>query len=620
MGGTGGNRKRIRLPHQNGGVMFRKYKWNFVAVVLFASTIGFLIFDIVLFFSIRHYLFRQTFHEMQMKTQLAVELFEQRNLYSATDNFSAMMEFTYQIQEILDSRVTLIDSSGRVIADSDVRPDEVSEMDNHINRPEVKGATRRGWGQSYRRSDTVNLKLFYTAYPIHYRGKMIGFLRLAYYAENFNESMNTIITLIIAANLVGLILLFWVALLSGTVVTFPILRIVRTAKRISAGDLERTFQEHRKDEVGTLARILNQLTDRLKLQITQISGERAKLEHIFTNLDIGIIAIDDEKNIIHINPEIYQILGFHTNNINSDEIRKILETKQLITSIDETLKTGNKKSDELIYPTYFGKKYLRYIVTPFYLVEQSKSGALIQLQNITELKTLEAIRRDFVANASHELKTPLTAIIGYAETLLEGAIDLPNARLKFIRKIREQGQRLEFLVSDLLKLSELEREQPLVMNEISLNTILEEALEELREKAKQKNIEITTELPTDSSVKADAEGIRTVFNNLIDNAIKYTPANGTVSICVKPVHKTRLRIMISDNGIGIDKKYHDRIFQRFYRVDKARSRAMGGTGLGLAIVKHIIEGHGKNIHIKSKPGEGSTFWFDLDVSKMKADM
>ncbi len=592
--------------------MFSKYKWNFVAVVLFASLIGFIIFDIVLFFNIRHYLFRQTFHELQMKTRLAVELFEQRNLHSASDNFPAMMQFTYQIQDILNSRVTLIDSSGRVIADSDVSPEEVASMDNHINRPEVKGAIKHSWGQSYRRSDTVNLKLFYSAYPIHYQGKMIGFLRMAYYAENFDESMNKIIMLIIASNFVGLILLFWVALLSGTVVTFPILRIVRTAKRISAGDLDRTFHEQRKDEVGTLAHILNQLTERLKLQIAQISRERAKLEHIFTNLDIGIIAIDNEKNIVHVNPVIYEILEFHSNDINSDEIRKIIDADRLIDSINDTLITGNKKSDELIYSTRHGKKYLRYIVTPFYLAEQNKSGALIQLQDITELKTLEAIRRDFVANASHELKTPLTAIIGYAETLLEGAAESPIARVKFIRKIREQGQRLEFLVSDLLKLSELEREQPLVMNKISLNIILDEALDEFREKSKQKNITITTDIPPNSLIMADAEGIRTVFNNLIDNAIKYTPETGVVMICVTHIKDNRLRIEITDTGIGIDRKYHDRIFQRFYRVDKARSRAMGGTGLGLAIVKHIIEGHNGTIHLKSKPGSGSTFWFNLD--------
>lgn len=592
--------------------MFSKYKWNFVAVVLFASLIGFIIFDIVLFFNIRHYLFRQTFQELQMKTRLAVELFEQRNLHSASENFPALMQFTYQLQDILNSRVTLIDSSGNVLADSDVRPEAVSRMDNHINRPEVKGAIKKSWGQSYRRSDTVNLKLFYSAYPIHYQGKMIGFLRLAYYAENFDESMNKIIILIVASNFVGLILLFWVALLSGTVVTFPILRIVRTAKRISEGDLDRTFQEHRKDEVGTLARILNQLTDRLKLQISQISRERAKLEHIFTNLDIGIIAIDDEKSIVHVNPEIHQILGIESDDITCGEIRTILDSNRLSEAINDTLNTGNKKTDELVYSTFCGKKYLRFIVTPFYLAEQNKSGALIQLQDITELKTLEAIRRDFVANASHELKTPLTAIIGYAETLLEGAIESPNARLKFIRKIREQGQRLEFLVSDLLKLSELEREQPLVMHKISLNIIIEEMLEEFTEKSKQKNITITTEIPVNSLVMADAEGIRTVFNNLIDNAIKYTPENGTIKICAKLVND-KLRVEIIDTGIGIDSKYHDRIFQRFYRVDKARSRAVGGTGLGLAIVKHIIEGHGGTIHLKSKPGEGSTFWFELDT-------
>ena len=376
--------------------------------------------------------------------------------------------------------------------------------------------------------------------------------------------------------------------------------------------MERTFPVRRKDEIGTLSLILNQLTERLKNQIKQISNERTKLQQILTNLDIGIIVIDQNKNILHVNPEMFQILELDTPKIQNKNIIELVRSEQLLNAIDNVLKNGSKKIDEFIYYITSGRKYLRYMVTSYHLSEEKMRGVLIQLQDITELKKLEAIRRAFVANASHELKTPLTAIVGYAETLLEGAVETSQLRKKFIRKIREQSQRLEFLINDMLKLSEFEREQPTELSATNLFQILREVIDEFKEKARQKNIKIFLKSGKNIIVKIDAEDIRTAFNNLIDNAIKYTPDKGTITINVDATEHNRVKIEIVDTGIGIYSKYHDRIFQRFYRVDKARSRQLGGTGLGLAIVKHIIEQHGSSIHVKSELGKGSCFWFELE--------
>lgn len=594
--------------------MFKKYKWNFIFVVLFVSIIGFIIFDVILYHSIKNYLFEQTFQEMQMKTQLAVMLLEQKKLHSLHENYDELYDVTYRIRNSVNSRVTIIDSTGLVLTDSDVARARVRFMDNHINRPEVQQAIEKNWGQSYRKSDTVNRKLFYSAFPIKYQDKNVGFLRLAYYSQNFEESMQKIVSLIVAANLTGLLILFGFALFSGTVVTFPILKIVSIAKKISAGDLERTFPVHRKDEIGTLALILNQLTDRLKTKINQVSDERTKLQQILTNLDIGIIVIDQHKNILHANPETFRIFDLEALEIKNTNVIEIVRSEQLLNSIDSVLKTGSKKTDEFIYYAASGKKYLGYMVTPYHPAEEKMTGVLIQLQDITELKKLEAIRRDFVANASHELKTPLTAILGYAETLLEGAAEAPHSRIKFIRKIREHAQRLEFLIVDLLKLSELEREHLVELRAVDLFDILQEIIDEFSEKSGQKNIKISLKIPENIKVKADEETIRTVFNNLIDNAIKYSPQDGTITISVNAIENNRVKIGIIDTGIGIDPKYHDRIFQRFYRVDKARSRELGGTGLGLSIVRHIIEQHGSKIFVASELGKGSCFWFELEKS------
>jgi len=592
--------------------MFKRYRWNFVYVVILVSVISFLIFDIILFYSIKSYLFRQTMDEMKMKTDLAVRLVEQKNLLPFAVNSAALFNLTVELNEIVNSRVTIIDSSGTVLTDSDVEKPKVPAMDNHIHRPEVQDALKNGWGQIYRRSDTVQRNLFYTAFPIQHNGKAVGFLRLAYYAHGFEQSMKQILTLIVTANVIGLIILVLAALYLGSVVTYPILKIVKTAQRISDGELDSSFPVRRKDEVGTLALILNQLTERLKAQIRQISSERSKLQDILMNLDMGIIVISKNKQILNANPEISRILEIENEEIIDQKISEILDSEILKKAIENTLKNGNKESGEFICPRNDRKIFLGYVLTPFYIAEQNSTGVLIQIQNITELKTLEAIRKDFVTNASHELKTPLTAMIGYAETLIEGAADEPIARMKFIRKIREQAQRLEFLVADLLHLSQIESDEPLEMTALPLIPMIKEIMEDFGEKLKQKDINLYLETPGELKVKMDEEGMRVVFNNLLDNAIKYTPENGIITIRVHDSDHHRVKIEVCDTGIGIDQKYHNRIFQRFYRVDKARSRSLGGTGLGLSIVKHIIEKHGSRISVNSELGKGSCFCFELE--------
>jgi two-component system phosphate regulon sensor histidine kinase PhoR len=381
--------------------MFKKYKWNFVFVVMIVSVIGFIIFDVILYHSLKSYLFENTFQEMKMKSQLALMLLEQKELQSLSDNFPELYNITFQIRNIVNSRVTIIDPSGHVLTDSDVARDSVRFMDNHINRPEVQQAIDNDWGQSYRRSDTVKRKLFYTAFAIKYQNTDIGFLRLSYYSQHFEESMNKIASLMISANLIGLFILFWIALFSGARVTFPIFKIVGIAKQISSGDLDRTFPVKRKDEIGTLALILNQLTERLKNQINQISDERTKLQQILTNLDTGIIVIDQNKNILHANPEIFNILELENIEIENINIMEIVRSEQLLNSINKVLEETAKSTDEFIYYMTSGRKYIRYIITPFHVTAEEKTGALIQIQDITGLKKLEAVRRIFVANASH---------------------------------------------------------------------------------------------------------------------------------------------------------------------------------------------------------------------------
>jgi two-component system phosphate regulon sensor histidine kinase PhoR len=298
--------------------------------------------------------------------------------------------------------------------------------------------------------------------------------------------------------------------------------------------------------------------------------------------------------------------------IENKTVIEILRVESLLDAIDQVLSSGEKAVGEFTYNPENEKMYLSYVITPFHFSEESQNGALIQLQNVTSLKKLEAIRRDFVANASHELKTPLTAIVGYTETLIDGAANDPQRQMRFMRRIREQAQRLEFLVADLLKLSQLENDLPLELKKVNIIPLLNEISDEFNDQVKQKGLHLTTVSPKKNVfINADKELLRTVFNNLIDNSIKYTASDGKITIRVSE-ENGGVKLEVIDTGIGIEGKYHERIFQRFYRVDKARSLALGGTGLGLAIVKHIIEKHHSEIFVESQLGQGSRFWFVLE--------
>ncbi|NOZ61041.1 MAG: cell wall metabolism sensor histidine kinase WalK [Calditrichaeota bacterium] len=592
--------------------MFKKYRWNFVFVVLIVSVIGFVIFDIFLFVGIRSYLFRQTFDEIHMKANLAKIILEQKLPLEMSPGNDELWDLAYQLKKVVNSRVTIIDNEGKVLTDSDVPRSRIPAMDNHLRRPEVQQAILNGWGQSYRTSATVKRKLFYSAIKIDFKGENLGFFRFAYYAQRFEASMAKILQYMVAANIVGLLILSIAAFYLGSVVTHPILSIVRTAQRIVDGDLERTFPISSRDEVGVLSQILNDLTLRLKTQIQQISHERHKLANILTQLNTGILAIDRRGKIIHANAALMEMLEMSQENIIGKKIDQFNLFKPVHEDVVCSIEERCQKKGEFSLNKKGTKRFIRYQVGAFQFAGDDESGALVQLQDISDLKQLEAIRKNFVASASHELKTPLTAIIGYAETLKEGALNSRENAIHFVNRILDQAQRLEYLVSDLLKLSRLEHDMPMDEGEVQLTEIIDSVLEEFAQKAEQKQIKLTKDIFNDAIVaRADRELIHTVMENLVDNAIKYTPQNGEVTVSVSPGKKESVRIAVWDTGIGIEPKYHLRIFQRFYCVDKARSRKIGGTGLGLAIVKHIIERHGSRIFVESEPGKGSCFYFEL---------
>lgn len=591
--------------------MFKKYKWNFVSIVFLIALIGFFIFDLVFYRNIKNYFFEESFNELRVKTQLAVKLLEYEKFNPFAANQNEIVAMSKELRHVVGARVTFIDLMGKVIADSDVLPEQIQFMENHITRPEVQQAATFGWGQSYRGSATVKNKLFYSAFLLNEKNTSLGYLRFSYYAQKFEQSMNKIKMLIFGANLLGVGIFFLIALFSGTIMTRPITHMIKTAKELNEGKFEPLFLMNRKDEFGYISILLNDVMKKICSQMKEISSEHLRMDQIMQNLDVGVIVVSQHGEILYTNPAVFRILSLEHDQINQQNIMELVRCEELTKSINLSLERGIKTMGEIISIPATKKKHIKYFISPFLSDKQKTTGILIQLTDITEMKKLEAVRRDFVSNASHELKTPLTAIIGYADTLLEGAAEKPEARIKFLRKISEQGQRLEFLVSDLLKLAELEREKPLFLKSSSLVPLVRDVVEEFSKQIRDKKLELKIIGPDNIAVKIDEEGMRTVFNNLIDNAIKYTPEKGRIEIAITPQKDSTVLISVSDTGPGIDPKFRKRIFQRFCRIDDDRSRVMGGTGLGLAIVKHIIEKHGSKIFAENNQAGGSRFYFLL---------
>ncbi|MDP3142990.1 MAG: ATP-binding protein [Candidatus Omnitrophota bacterium] len=385
--------------------------------------------------------------------------------------------------------------------------------------------------------------------------------------------------------------------------------IISELDAISENNLERQLSVYPDDAFGKLSRAINRLTHDLMGKISRLEKENNQALAILNSMVEGVIAVNKDARILSINPTVENIFGITKSEAEGVFFLEVIRNHDIFAVIDEVLKSGKFMSRELniVLPV---QKIFQVNASPIF-ENNVVNGCLAVLHDITEIRRLETIRRDFVANVSHELKTPLTSIKGFVETLIEGALEDKGNAGHFLRIIQDHTDRLNSLISDLLELSYLEsRELKLELETIKLRNLVDEVLLGFKSQLKKKAIEVKNDLPLDLSVEVDKEKIEQVFTNLVDNAIKFNKEKGFIRI-QSQVSDGKLKITIEDSGIGIPAKDIPRIFERFYRVDKARSRELGGTGLGLSIVKHIIESHGGQAGVESTEGIGSTFWFIL---------
>jgi len=510
------------------------------------------------------------------------------------------------------SRITIINRRGVVLADSEKPKQEISGMENHINRPEVRTALTGGTGIDTRYSPTLKIDMLYAALPLKDNNEITGILRLALPLESVQKTLFAIRKIV----LIGFVFALVLALVLGSIVAGntirPINRMIQVSRRFSEGDFSRRIIQSPKDEIGELANTLNKMAQDIEDKIKEIKTQNQKLAAIFNSMIEGVIVVDKKGRIISINPTIEKIFGISKKDAEGKIFLEAIRNNDIPEVINAVLRKGEGSSAELtlMYPV---SKIFEVNATPIF-DNNEVTGCLVVVHDITEIRRLETIRSDFIANVSHELKTPLTSIKGFVETLLEGALDDKENNRSFLTIIQEHAERLNNLVNDLLSLSHLESNEIVLEKEdINLRQQVEGVILGFKSQLKKKNIEVKDELLANLSIKADKNRIEQVFTNLIDNAIKFNKEKGFVRIYSQDVNgKTKL--IVEDSGIGIPKKDITRIFERFYRVDKARSRELGGTGLGLSIVKHIVELHNGSVGVESTEGFGSKFWIILPRS------
>jgi two-component system phosphate regulon sensor histidine kinase PhoR len=507
------------------------------------------------------------------------------------------------------TRITLILPSGEVVGDSDEDP---QGMENHADRPEIKKALMGNTGEYIRFSDTLHKEMMYVAIPIRNKGEVIGAVRTALPVHEIDVALYGIYWKIA---LFGLAM----AIVAAAVTLFISRRLSRTvedmqhgAQRFASGDLKHKLLIPDSEELGSLADALNLMAKQLGERIRITTEQRNELETILSAMREGVLAVDADERMLTFNQATGAVLGIDISTAKGYTIQEVIRNADILHFISGVL-TGQGENEAEIILHGPARKFLQLSGTVLRDSGNRKIGALVVLNDITRLRQLENIRREFVANVSHELKTPITSIKGFVETLQEGAIDDKENVRKFLEIVSKQADLLNAIIDDLLSLSRIEQgaeRGEIQLAEENLRRILEAATMDYEARARERNIQVTLSCSEEVTVKVNSRLLEQAVGNLLDNAIKYSDSGSAIEVEVIK-NEGEVDIMVKDHGCGIAPEHLPRLFERFYRIDKGRSRDLGGTGLGLAIVKHIIQAHGGHVTVESTLGKGSTFTLHL---------
>jgi len=581
--------------------MFKSYRWKlngsyFLIILLLLFIAGGLAF-----ISFKNYYL----HNLEARLTREAYLIADMTGFYGPGKASGYQELCEIAGKDSATRVTIIDQQGMVLADSEY---DYRQMESHKSRPEVYKALHGQAGVSMRYSNTLNTKMLYLAVPFE-NPEQSGVIRLAMPLSDLSAIYMRILMIMLLAFLVAAVMATVLSLLMARKISDPLDEITAVVKDMARGNLKRRISYQADDELGILAWAFNDMAEHVEDGVSEISEVKNRLEALLQNTVNGILMVDAEGKISYANPVALSLLGLLENIIgrSKSEVINNYEILQCIDQVKQDLKPIRK---ELVMHI-LGGKIVEINIVPINDDTGLLQGILVVLNDISELKRLEQVRKDFVANVSHELKTPVAAISGFAETLLdEGGEDKETVR-EFSQIIYNEAQRLSLLINGLLELSRIEAEQD-ELNIISVNlaAVLQDTIKHIQRQKNHQSIRLILPEGSQPVIQTDPLLVSHILANLLDNAMKYSPAEEEIKVILEELND-RVVISVADRGIGIPQQELSRIFERFYRVDKARSRKTGGSGLGLAIVKHLAEKLGGEVAVESKLGEGSRFSFVL---------
>ena len=511
------------------------------------------------------------------------------------------------------SRITLVLPDGTVLADSDQTP---LFMDNHLDRPELVAARATGSGVSRRFSETLQRRMLYVARAVHPAERVLGYVRVAMPMSVIEARLAASRRTLLLGASVAVLLALVLGLVVARRITSPIVEMTAMAEALRAGRRARVSPRS-SDELGILGHALNRFADEGELRLANLGRQRAQLDAILSGVPAGVVAVDEDERIVFVNRTVANMLGLPEEDVAGRhvwEVVRIAEVTELIDGVRETLSPGLRS---ITLHSEAGQVDLDVRATPFAMGDET--GVVVIFYDLTTVRRLERVRRDFVANVSHELKTPLTSMSGFVETLLDGAIHDSAHNVRFLEKIDLQVDRLISVVDDLLELARVESPAESVhLQPVAWKPVLDNVVARHAAQIEAKGLTLELRAPEEVRVYGDPRAMDKVLDNLVDNAVKYTGEGGRIGIEVTREERFA-RVDVVDTGRGIPAKDLRRVFERFYRVDKARSQRLGGTGLGLSIVKNLVLSMSGTVDVDSEIGVGSRFTVHLPLVADAAD-
>ena len=502
---------------------------------------------------------------------------------------------------MLDGRITVIALDGTVLAESHADP---GQMENHLTRLEVQQALGSGWGAAVRQSETLGEDMMYGAVPYKLRGLTAGVVRVAQpllpLNQRLGELRRTMLLFTLGLAALAALIASWIAERTAR----PIRQLTRLTGRVAQGDLGARLFPTTRDEVGVLTEAFNAMAEQLHGKISTLATERSRLSAVLEHMADGVIITDALGQVRLINPAAARLLGTTPADALDRSFVQVVRDHRLAETWQHCSQSQDGQAVEVERSPFF----LRVSVAP--ILQAEAPGCLVIVQDLTQVRRLESMRRDFISNISHELRTPLASLKALVDTLRDGALDDPPAAERFLTRIETEVDAMTQMVQELLELSRIESGQvPFRMQPTPVAEVVLPAVDRLSSQAERAELRLDVALPERLPlILADAERVQQVVTNLLHNAIKFTPPGGAIAISAKAVDDVVV-ISVRDTGVGISTSDLPRIFERFYKADRARRG--GGTGLGLAIARHIVQGHGGRIWVDSVEGQGSTFYFSL---------